>query len=444
MIKHIIKHNKDIIKEHISKTKFPDPINYKKKNIKTSSWFDIKKLQFKENNTSFNNLQFSLDGNILQLADDNLYKGKMVQIFPDIYQQQILLKWIESYRLMMNATICLFKQYTFNKTIIKPDFKNIRTNLLKAQKEHIYKNSFLANNEKTKIYSHSLDYAIKDVCTNMKSMITNLKNKNISSFRLRYIKKTKDSKLVKLEKTTLKADNYFIINKILGKIKCDEIIPKINCDCSIITKNKRFFIIIPVKLETEETDKKRTIGIDIGIRTFLTGYNGNGITEICNNLQKKHIPILKEIDEIQSRYDQKIILNKKGIEKRRRKIKNLIDDMHWKSINYLTENFDNIILGNISTKNIVSNTKKLGALNKRIGMAMQLYKFKERLKYKCNLKGKKVSIVNESYTSKICSSCGNLNKEKNETKKYKCEKCEKEYDRDHNGAKNIYILGTIY
>ena len=40
--------------------------------------------------------------------------------------------------------------------------------------------------------------------------------------------------------------------------------------------------------------------------------------------------------------------------KHNKKISNLIDELHWKTINYLTHNYKTILIGNMSSKNIVS------------------------------------------------------------------------------------------
>ena len=57
---------------------------------------------------------------------------------------------------------------------------------------------------------------------------------------------------------------------------------------------------------------------------------------------------------------------------------------------------------------------------------------------------KRFIVVNESYTSKICSSCGDLNMNENKSKIFRCNKCPNKIDRDYNGARNIYLLGTVY
>ena len=53
---------------------------------------------------------------------------------------------------------------------------------------------------------------------------------------------------------------------------------------------------------------------------------------------------------------------------------------------------------------------------------MRMSKFRQRLEYKCLINGIKIEIVNEAYTSKVCSKCGNYKKEL---------KGEKVYERQH-------------
>jgi len=61
------------------------------------------------------------------------------------------------------------------------------------------------------------------------------------------------------------------------------------------------------------------------------------------------------------------------------------------------------------------------------------------LRDKCQEKNIKLKIVNESYTSKTCGKCGEINQDLGASKNFKCEKCGLETDRDYNGSRNILI-----
>jgi len=73
---------------------------------------------------------------------------------------------------------------------------------------------------------------------------------------------------------------------------------------------------------------------------------------------------------------------------------------------------------------------------KRISGMLSLYKFRERLKFKCDEYNIPYVLSDEAYTSKTCSKCASLNdKFKNRT--LKCSTCNFRIDRDCNGALNI-------
>jgi len=112
--------------------------------------------------------------------------------------------------------------------------------------------------------------------------------------------------------------------------------------------------------------------------------------------------------------------------------------MHWKTINYLTDNYSNIVIGNMSTKGIVS-SNKLNKNIKRIAMHMRLFVFKQRLQYKCKLKNIGYKEIDEAYTSKTCTNCGYKNDNIGGKEIFTCGLCKYSIDRDVNGARNIML-----
>ena len=126
------------------------------------------------------------------------------------------------------------------------------------------------------------------------------------------------------------------------------------------------------------------------------------------------------------------------------KMSNLVDEMHWKTINYLTIDYKTILIGDMSTKEIVSNNKKksITDMTKRVGLKLKFYQFYKRLKYKCGTRNRNYKQVNESYTSKICSKCGNEKQDLGSNKLYDCTYCKRKIDRDVNGARGIFIKST--
>ena len=68
----------------------------------------------------------------------------------------------------------------------------------------------------------------------------------------------------------------------------------------------------------------------------------------------------------------------------------------------------------------------------------------ERLKYKCSVNEIGLGIIDEWLTSKMCSMCGTVKVDLGGNKKYNCNNCLVEMDRDINGARNIYIKSIKY
>ena len=94
----------------------------------------------------------------------------------------------------------------------------------------------------------------------------------------------------------------------------------------------------------------------------------------------------------------------------------------------------------MSAKDIVKKTTSiLSKESKTACLKTRFYDFRRRLEYKCKLYKINYKLVNECYTSKICSLCGNYNDKLKGEEVYSCVKCNSKMDRDMNACRNIEL-----
>ena len=68
------------------------------------------------------------------------------------------------------------------------------------------------------------------------------------------------------------------------------------------------------------------------------------------------------------------------------------------------------------------------------------YRFRVRLENKvAETSDTKLIIVDEAYTTKTCTRCGELNQTIGGSKVFKCKQCKLVIDRDYNGSRNIAL-----
>ncbi len=134
-------------------------------------------------------------------------------------------------------------------------------------------------------------------------------------------------------------------------------------------------------------------------------------------------------------------IRKKHFTKLEKKKKNLVDCLHWSFINDLLENSDVVYLGDIKSHDIVKNGK-----NKSLNLSfndLKMFILKQRLIYKAGTLGKPVYLVPEHFTTKTCSSCGNINQYVGSSEIFTCSTCNLIAGRDVNAAKNIKMKGLL-
>lgn len=197
------------------------------------------------------------------------------------------------------------------------------------------------------------------------------------------------------------------------------------------------------------------VAVDPGVRTFASTYNPSEVIEFGRDFQKNQIlPLLIEMDsligaraklpknknELQWVWDTDRFYVKK-INKIKIRIKNLKQHLHRLTADVLTKRYDVILLPTFEVSDMVKVESKLSSKVSRRMLSLGHYQFKVYLKWIAKKRGKIVIDVDESYTSKTNPFTGKLmNIGSARTFKHDDGK---RYDRDINGARNIFIKNTM-
>ena len=294
--------------------------------------------------------------------------------------------------------------------------------------------------------------SVNDVCKAIKTGMSNLKAGNIKHFRLGFRKKTENYKCAVIPKNFIKNSNGVIqLAPDFFKENCKFKMGKntikkhknleINYDSRIVKQNNEYWLIIPISVTIQEkTAPINYCGVDPGVRTFMTTFGNHGCTEYDFNYRK-----IQNMDDKIRRLKYGALGKRNRVPKNKiikceRRKENIINELHWKTINHLLKTHDFIFYGDIKSHGIVKHGKN-HTLNTRMNN-LKFYKFKQRLLFKATEKNKQVYFVNESYTSQTCCICGSNNKPGN-SKIYSCATCNKKIGRDVNAAKNILMKGIM-
>ena len=196
--------------------------------------------------------------------------------------------------------------------------------------------------------------------------------------------------------------------------------------------------IIPQK---KPISKSTTVGIDLGIKTFLVTSDGK---EYDNpKLLRKAQSKLKYVQRKYSKNKGKRI--RLRLAKAHEKVANQRKDFLHKASSEIVKNHDSIAIENLNVKGMMSNHKLAGAI-----ADVSWSEFVRQLEYKADWHGKNILQIGRfEPSSKTCSSCGGANKELTlKDREWTC-KCGMLLNRDVNAAINIknfalrnYLSGT--
>ena len=211
------------------------------------------------------------------------------------------------------------------------------------------------------------------------------------------------------------------------------------------------------------TRTSRICALDPGSRKFMCLYDPDGEarylgvhTSITLEHVRERIARLQSAWERAGREKRSSKLRRRTCSNIRKRIRllwvqhcNLVSELHKKVGRYLVDNYDVIIIGDMSTKSVSQKvdsrgrTRKIGAQVVANLLNLRHYGFRQYMEYLCKRYGKVLVVQDESYTSKTCGGCGWLNDKLGGSEVFKCSHCSYTTDRDINGARNIFVRWLV-
>lgn len=401
---------------------YPIILDYKKKYHRNNTWFKTVAFATKP---ILNKIKYQ------KPKRKPVYRCFRTQIYPTQKQRIRIDLMIEACRLAYNEALAHQRSLqtpNMNYFSLKTDMKNIISEELKSKIKE------------SKVPVHTIELMYKRVIDAYAAAFTNLRTKNIKHFKLRPIRYTKPQQTINLEPSAFSSKVNGFQVRSLGEMKSSKkFLGKATHEVKLIRDGKgRYFLDIPHdRVIRKITGRKEECALDPGVCTFMTLYDKTNCMKLGDGVADRISKIKKRIDKVNHRRnDPKIKRYQKRLYD---KIKNLVNELHWKVANYLVKQYDIINIGKLNSKSCIS---KNGKLTKSVKDPLQFlshFKFRTRLQEKAEQYSCIVKVVPENYTSKACGGCFVKNEKLGGSRTFKCNHCEYTWDRDFNGARNIMI-----
>lgn len=194
---------------------------------------------------------------------------------------------------------------------------------------------------------------------------------------------------------------------------------------NVVFERGRWFLCVKVNVQIEqaESQSQSIVACDPGVRTFLTTFAFDSCAKIGSGFSAKIRPMLLRLDKLISERDKhkntvdfsrQIHRDRhRYFEKRiwsiKNKVNDLICDLHKRAANWLTKNYDIILLPPFRVSEMVGRlSRKISSQTVRAMIGLSHYKFKIYLYWIANKRGKTVVECSEAYTSCTDSRTGEV------------------------------------
>ena len=360
------------------------------------------------------------------------FKSRRVRIYPTKEQRNLLRRWLGVQRLVYNHAIQRYKDKEFE---IRNWMKLSQYLLIELDKDYV------------KCVPHKIkSMSVKDAYISWSANCKKAK-KSGKPFSLKFKSRKDPVQSCHIPKSAV--SELGIYHTKSGRMRfaqMDWFVDVEISDCRLIYDHGRWFLSIPRKTQPQQPIENQggAVAVDPGIRNFGTYLSTDGRFGWVGQMAFERILKLNlRIDKLKSR----ISTSKDKLEKYKlrrvinrlyHRVQDLVDELQWKFINFLTKEFTTVIFPPFNVSDMTkAGNRKIRKVVVRSMMALRFFEFKERLKNKCKERHVLFIEQNESWTSKTNSFNGEVmtNLGGKETFLYQG----LEINRDLNGSRNILL-----
>ena len=330
-------------------------------------------------------------------------KTRKIRIYPTKEQRTILRKWFGVQRLVYNQSI---QHYNDKEFEVRNWMKLYSIVFSELDMDYVKEVPCLIKLN-----------AVKDAYT---SWSTNCKKakKSGTPFSLKFKSKKDKVQSCYIPKTAISALGiYYTKSGIMKFSDTDWFANSEISDSRLICDHGRWFLSIPKKITTQLPSETKgvAVAVDPGIRNFGTYFSTDGRfgwvgQRAFERILKLNLRIDKMRSIIATTEDKLYKFRlRRAIDRMYHKIRDLVDELHWKFINFLTKEFSVVIFPPFNVSDMVKKSgRKIRKVVVRSMMALRFYEFKERLKNKCKERHVLFIEQNEAWTSKTNSFNGEV------------------------------------
>ncbi|OQX03005.1 MAG: hypothetical protein BWK73_40910 [Thiothrix lacustris] len=367
-------------------------------------------------------------------TDLEMTRVRKIKMLPTRQQERSLNVWMGIYRFIYNETV-----WILNGRYVAPVWMAIKKWLI-PELVYLYP------------WTESLPRAMRDgaVQEAVQAVLNAIaKFKRIGDIQRVSYKSRKDTRqsfFLRNDKWSKDRRGFSV--RELGALRLTESLPDSLRDGRVIKDGIYWYVALP---ETKKRDlaenQGRLCALDPGVRTFQTFFSDYHCGHLGEQDVQRITRLAFALDELTSRRDKAINKRQqsaltKAMTRLRNLISNLIDELHWKTVRFLTDNFDVILLPTFETSNMVIKAcRKIKSKTVRGMLTLKHYTFSQRLEQKCFERGKVLVRVCEAYTSKTASWTGEVIRNLGGRKTIKSGGFV--VDRDENGARGIFLRALV-